>query len=82
MTCEELLAALTDYVGGELVVEVRQTFEVHLRGCEKCGVLVHSYTCTARVARVLPRCSLPPAFEAKLRAALEKELADRTTDAG
>jgi hypothetical protein len=74
VTCEELLGLLNDYVGGELVVEVRQTFEVHFNGCEKCGPLVHSYSYTARVARKLPQCGLPPAVEARLRAKLEAEL--------
>ena len=55
MNCEELFALLHDYVGGELVVEVRESFEVHFNGCERCG-------------------PLPPAFEARLRAALKDHL--------
>lgn len=74
MTCEELAELLHDYVGGELVIEVRETFEVHFNGCGKCGPLVHSYTYTARVARKLPKCGLPPEVEARLRAKLEAEL--------
>jgi anti-sigma factor RsiW len=75
MTCDELLGFLHDYVGGELVVECRETFEVHVAGCERCGVIVHSYTHTVRVARALPRCgALPPGVEARLRALIEPEL--------
>lgn len=74
MTCEELHQLLHDYVGGALVVESRTTVEVHIKGCDHCGGLVHSYTHTVRVARRLPKCGLPPAFEARLRAALEPEL--------
>ena len=76
MTCEEFLNLLHDYVGGELVVESHQTAEVHITGCERCGILVQSYTYTVRIARALPKCgSLPPAVEARLRAAIEPELA-------
>ncbi len=75
MTCQELSEYLCDYVGGELVVEVRQTVEVHVAACERCGVLVHSYSFTTRIARTLPVCrTLPPAFEARLRALIEPEL--------
>lgn len=74
MNCDELRKLLADYQAGELVVEVRQTFEVHCKGCGTCDVLVQSYTFTAKVARALPRCGLPPAFEARLRALLEPEL--------
>ena len=75
MTCDELLAVLCDYASGELVVEIRRTVEVHIAGCERCGVIVHSYQHTVRVARAMPRCgALPPGVEARLRAAIEPEL--------
>ncbi len=75
MTCEELHDLLHDFVGNELVVESRTTVEVHIAGCSHCGVLVHSYIHTVRVARALGKCgTLPAAFEAKLRAMLEPEL--------
>jgi anti-sigma factor RsiW len=75
MTCEELLEALLDYVGGELVVERRTTIETHISGCKNCSVLVESYTHTVRLTRALPKCgSLPPGVEARLRAVIEPEL--------
>jgi len=77
VTCEELLELLQDYIGNGLVVEHRTTVEFHIRGCEHCGILVHSYTHTVRVARALPKCKpLPAAFEARLRSVLESELKD------
>ena len=75
MTCDELMAALVDYLGQELVVEHRETFEVHVRGCPKCESYVATYTHTVRVVRTLPKCgALPPAVEARLRKVLEPEL--------
>jgi anti-sigma factor RsiW len=75
VNCDELMAALVDYLGGELVVEHRETFEVHVRGCPKCEAYVATYTHTVRVVRTLPKCgSLPPDFEARLRKVLEPEL--------
>ena len=77
MTCDELMAALVDYVGEELVVEVRETLEIHIAGCPKCGAYVATYRHTIQVSRVLPTCALPPAFEARLRKVLEPELGDQ-----
>jgi hypothetical protein len=75
MTCDELLKLLCDYVGGELIVQHRETVEIHIAGCERCGIIYHSYTHTVRVARSLPKCgSLPAGFEARLRAIIEPEL--------
>jgi anti-sigma factor RsiW len=75
MTCNELLALLVDFLGGELVAELHQTVEVHLRGCDHCAVYVATYRHTVRIARALPKCvALPPAFEARLRQILEPEL--------
>ncbi len=78
MTCAELMDALVDYLGEELVVERRETFEVHVRGCAKCESYVATYTHTVKVTRALPKCgSLPPAVEARLRKALEPELGEK-----
>jgi hypothetical protein len=75
MTCAELMDALVDYLGEELVVERKETFKLHLDGCAKCGSYVATYTHTIKVTRALPKCgALPPAVEARLRKALEAEL--------
>jgi anti-sigma factor RsiW len=77
MTCDELISLLVDYLGGELVAEHRETFEIHIRGCEKCESYVATYTHTVRVVRALPKCgALSPAFEARLRQAIEPHLGD------
>jgi hypothetical protein len=81
VTCDELLAVLLEYVGGELVIEHRETVEVHIAGCERCGIIVHSYTHTVRVAKALPKCgSLPPEVEARLRAVIEPELKNKSEE--
>lgn len=77
MTCEELMAALVDYLSEELVIEVRETLEVHIAGCPKCGAYVATYRHTIRVSRALPKCALPSAFEARLRKLLGPELGEK-----
>jgi hypothetical protein len=79
MTCAELMDALVDYLGGELVIEHRETVRLHIAGCDKCGSIVATYEHTVRVSRLLPKCGpLPPEVEARLRKAVEPELGDRT----
>ena len=77
MSCDELIAQLVDFLDGALVVECRETVELHIRGCPKCEAYVATYTHTVRVARVLPKSApLPPAFEARLRKVLAPELGE------
>ena len=71
MTCEELVDLLLDFVGGEVTPEQRAVIEQHLCGCPPCGRHVEEYSLTIRVTRLLPKSDpLPPALEARLRAAL------------
>ncbi len=77
MTCEEMMAQLADYLGGELVVEHHETVTVHIKGCAKCDSYVTTYSHTTRIVRTLPKCgSLPPAFEARLREVLAEHLSE------
>ncbi len=75
MTCAELMDALVDYLAQELVIEYRETFDLHLRGCVKCESYVATYTHTVRITRALPKCGkqLSAEFEARFRKALEEE---------
>ena len=40
MTCEELLAALNQYVDGELEPGICEPFQQHLNGCNPCQIVV------------------------------------------
>ena len=74
LTCAELRDLLGDHVAGELVTEKQESFELHIKSCQDCGYYVESYTHTVKVVKKLPKCSLPAATEAKLRAALKEHL--------
>jgi anti-sigma factor RsiW len=75
MNCHELLELLNDYLDGDLVIEQRQTIEIHISGCRNCTIRIETVRHTVRLARALPRCDkLPAAVEERLRKALEPEL--------
>lgn len=40
MNCEDLLKQLNDYVDGTIEPEVCEKFEVHMKGCDPCQVVV------------------------------------------
>jgi len=73
-TCESLRELIFDHHAEELVVEVREQFDLHLVACVNCLHLVESYRHTVRVVRRIPRCTLPTDVEARLRAALKDHL--------
>jgi len=75
MNCQEFLEILNDYLDGDLVIEQRQTVEIHITGCKDCTIRIETVRQTVRLARSLPRCDkLPPAVEERLRKKLEPEL--------
>ena len=76
MTCSELIDALCDYVGDELVVERRESLELHLTTCHNCTFYLESYRHTVTLSRKMTCGPLPAAFEAKLRAALKDHLGE------
>jgi anti-sigma factor RsiW len=80
ITCDDLIALLYDFIEGEMVAEVRETFEVHITGCSHCGLYVESYRHTVRLTRALPRCGpLPMSFAAKLQTLLEQHQSGNLT---
>lgn len=80
MNCDELMAALVDFLGGELVAEVHESVQVHISGCAKCEAYVATYSHTVKVVRTLPKCTaLSPEFEARLRKAIEPELGEEAS---
>jgi len=83
VTCEELLDLIHDYVGEELVIEHRETVEIHLAGCQNCTIRIETYRHTIRLARALPKCGkLPTGVEARLRKAVEPHLKAQAGEPG
>ncbi len=48
MKCEEMLAALGDYVDGELDPEFCAAFEEHMAGCDPCVIVIDNLRNTIR----------------------------------
>jgi anti-sigma factor RsiW len=73
MKCEELLAALNDYVDGTLEPGVCESFEEHLQGCNPCQVVVDNIRGTITLYRAGEPYEMPPEFHDRLRQALREK---------
>jgi anti-sigma factor RsiW len=67
MTCDELLAALNDYVDGELDPAVCEAFQEHLEGCNPCQIVVDNIRQTIALYRAGEPYQMPDEFHDQLR---------------
>lgn len=72
MKCKELLAALSDYVNGELDPETYRAFEEHLCGCTPCEVVVDNIRQTITVYRCGQPVELPSEVDHQLHRMLRR----------
>ena len=73
MKCEELLAALNEYVDGDLDPGICESFEEHLKDCNPCQVVVDNI----RQTITLYKAGEPVELPAELRKRLHTALRDR-----
>lgn len=66
MNCDELLAALNEYVDGALAPGVCQQFEEHLKACNPCQVVVDNIRHTIRLFKAGEPFEMPPEFHKQL----------------
>jgi anti-sigma factor RsiW len=72
MKCDQLLAALSEYVDGTLEPGICEEFQRHLNGCNPCQVVVDNIRKTITVYKYGQVIELPVAFRERLHAALRE----------
>lgn len=74
ITCEQVLARLSDYLDGELPPEPRGRIEDHLRGCDECARFGGEFRSTVRALRahLTTSAGLPAALRARLHDAVKR----------
>jgi anti-sigma factor RsiW len=86
MKCHEILAALSDYVDGELDPGLRGALEKHLADCNPCHLVVDTLRQTITVYKSGRPLELPPELRQRLGRALrerwEMEFPPRGSDHG
>ena len=77
MKCEELLAALNQYVDGEMDSGICDALQEHLKGCNPCQVVVDGIRQTIRLFKAEEPYELPPALHDRLTRALRERWKSR-----
>jgi len=80
MKCEELLAALNDYVDGDLDPGICGPFQEHLSGCNPCQIVVDNIRQTIKLFKAEERYDLPPALHQRLNRALRERWKAKSDD--
>jgi hypothetical protein len=73
MTCEELLAALNEYVDDPAALAVCEDFAEHLAGCNPCRVVVDNIRNTISLYRSATPYPMPLEFQQRLRDVLRQK---------
>jgi anti-sigma factor RsiW len=71
MKCEELLAALNQYVDGDVDPAICESFQKHLEGCNPCQIVVDNIRKTITLYKAGEPYELPAEFHAQLCAQLK-----------
>ena len=72
MTCEEMLAALNDYVDGEQLSATCEKFAQHLAGCNPCQVVVDNIRQTISLYQDGEPYPVPTEFQQQLQECLRQ----------
>ena len=72
MKCEEMLAALNEYVDGTIDPAICKEFERHLAGCNPCQVVVDNIRKTIILCKEGKAYELPVSFRERLHTALQE----------
>jgi predicted anti-sigma-YlaC factor YlaD len=74
MDCKEVLAHLSDYVDGDVSVEVRRAIEEHLARCRRCTLVLDTTRSTLQIVLDVEPFQVPLAVSARLYTRLEQVL--------
>ena len=82
MKCEDLLAALSDYVDGDLPPGICDAFEAHLKDCNPCQIVVDNIRRTITLYKAGEPFDLPAEFHQCLCRVLKDRWKGRSQSKG
>jgi anti-sigma factor RsiW len=77
MKCDELLAAMNEYVDGTIDPGVCEQFEHHLEDCNPCQVVIDNIRQTIQLYKDGQPYEMPPEFQQAMRQSLRDRWRDR-----
>ena len=57
--CRDLLSQLSDYVDGDLEVELCAQIEQHMAGCDNCRIMIDTLRKTIFLYKTQPQANVP-----------------------
>jgi anti-sigma factor RsiW len=78
VTCQEVVARLSDYIDGTLAAAVRSSLEEHIAACHGCHVVLDSTQCTILLSRAASTSALTGEKRRQLMRRLEAACRDCT----
>jgi predicted anti-sigma-YlaC factor YlaD len=76
LSCEEVLANLSDYFDGECSAELRAQLEDHISKCRRCRVVFDSTGKTLKILVDVEPFEVPLAVSARLYSRLQEVLSE------
>ena len=76
MTCQEVVARLSDYIDGTVTPPLSAAIEAHIGACHGCHVVLDSTQCTILLSRAAQTTTLSPERRAELVRRLEATCRD------
>lgn len=74
MTCEAVIREISDYIDGDLDLELRRTIEAHLNGCKDCQVIIDQMKLTVDIFCDSEMVELPEDVRQRLHQALRRKM--------
>jgi anti-sigma factor RsiW len=82
MRCEDLLAALSEYVDGDLDPGICESFEEHLKGCNPCQIVIDNIRQTITLYKAGKPVELPVQLRQRLHQVLRSRWKTKFPSAG
>lgn len=77
MNCVGVVRSVSSYIDGELAVAVREEFEVHLKECPECKVMVQQTTLTVKMYYDSDLVDFPAEVKTRLHQKLRGKIGER-----
>ena len=82
MKCEDLLAALNEYVDGDIDPGICEAFEEHLKDCNPCQIVIDNIRQTITLVKAGEPVELPLPLQQRLHEAVRNRWKSKFPSAG
>lgn len=78
MDCKDIVRCLSDYIDGELPIEVLEQAEKHMAECPKCSAAMHTLRETIQAYKLTGKAHIAPEHRASMLSAIKEAVRTHT----